>query len=283
MSEFKYACPVCGQHIQCDSAHSGSVMECPTCFQKITAPRAPATADQKLILSGKKADVRPVAPAPSGLDTPLRPPRPGFPIAALALLVLVVFAGGLAILLRHRLGPNPSPATVLVAAVLTNSTPAPEVAQTTLPGDTRWMLDLANASFPDTKAAGRIHGQDFVAERAVLSSGTLTLRAGAKGSVAFGLVINFSGVQAEVLAGKTINVTSNAPLAARVTLHWQEGDQALKDTFETAYALRLQFGGLDNNRISGSIYFCAPDEAKSYVAGTFVAEVRRPKPVKPKQ
>ena len=90
-------------------------------------------------------------------------------------------------------------------------------------------------------------------------------------------------MQAEVLAGKTINITSNAPLAARVTLHWQEGEQTLKDTFDTAYALRLQFADLVNNRISGSIYFCAPDEAKSYVAGTFVAEVRRPKPVKPKQ
>ncbi len=283
MSEFKYACPVCGQRIQCDSAHSGSVMECPTCFQKITAPRAPATADQKLILSSKKVDAPPVTPVPSSRETPLRPPRPGFPIAVLALLVLLVFAGGLVFLLRQRLEPKPNPAPVPVAARPTNSVPAPDAAQATPPGDTRWMLDLASASFPDAKAAGRIHGQDFQAERAVLSSGTLTLRQGAKGPVAFGLVINFSGVQAEVLAGKTINITSNAPLAARVTLHWQEGEQTLKDTFDTAYALRLQFADLVNNRISGSIYFCAPDEAKSYVAGTFVAEVRRPKPVKPKQ
>ncbi len=42
MSEFKYACPVCGQHIKCDSSQGGSVMECPTCFQKIIVPQAPA-------------------------------------------------------------------------------------------------------------------------------------------------------------------------------------------------------------------------------------------------
>jgi DNA-directed RNA polymerase subunit RPC12/RpoP len=48
MSEFKYACPVCGQHMKCDSSQSGTVMECPTCFQKITAPQAPATDDAEI-------------------------------------------------------------------------------------------------------------------------------------------------------------------------------------------------------------------------------------------
>ncbi len=53
MSEFKYACPVCGQHMMCDSSQGGSVMECPTCFQKIVAPQAPAP-DSKFILTGSK-------------------------------------------------------------------------------------------------------------------------------------------------------------------------------------------------------------------------------------
>ncbi len=72
MSEFKYACPVCGQHIKCDSSHSGSVMECPTCFQKITVPQAPATDDPKFILTGTQAGKRrlPTAPVASGLAAP---------------------------------------------------------------------------------------------------------------------------------------------------------------------------------------------------------------------
>lgn len=53
MSEFKFACPVCGQHMMCDTSHGGSVMECPTCFQKIVAPQAPAP-DAKFILTGSK-------------------------------------------------------------------------------------------------------------------------------------------------------------------------------------------------------------------------------------
>ncbi|MDD5139116.1 MAG: hypothetical protein PHY43_02515 [Verrucomicrobiales bacterium] len=54
MSEYTYACPVCGQHMRCDSSQAGTVMECPTCFQKITAPQAPASEDQKFILAGQK-------------------------------------------------------------------------------------------------------------------------------------------------------------------------------------------------------------------------------------
>ncbi len=64
MSEFKYACPVCGQHIKCDSSQAGSVMECPTCFQKITVPQAPASADQKFIITGTKVGERPVPTIP---------------------------------------------------------------------------------------------------------------------------------------------------------------------------------------------------------------------------
>ena len=54
MSEYKYACPVCGQHMMCDSSQAGSVMECPTCFQKIIAPQAPTGDDQKFVLTGTK-------------------------------------------------------------------------------------------------------------------------------------------------------------------------------------------------------------------------------------
>ena len=64
MSEFKYACPVCGQHIKCDSSQSGTQMECPTCFQKIIVPQAP-TDEQKLILTGTKVGGE--RPLPKGL------------------------------------------------------------------------------------------------------------------------------------------------------------------------------------------------------------------------
>jgi len=282
MSEFKYACPVCGQHIKCDSSQSGSVMECPTCFQKITAPQAPAEGSQKFILSGKKVGDRPAVPVPSGAETPLRPPRPGFPVAALALVVLLVAVAAAGFLFRDRLFQGGKPRPVVASAPPTNSAPAEPLVPAPHASDTNWLLNLAGANIPDTQSAGRIHGQDFLAEHAVLQNGTLNLREGAKGPVEFGLTINFSGVAADVLAGKTINITTNAALAARVTLHWKENGQVQKDTFTTGYALRMEFGILANDHIAGRIYFCAPDDTKSYVTGNFVAEVRKGKPVKPK-
>lgn len=87
MSEFKYACPVCGQHMKCDSSQAGTVMECPTCFQKITAPQAPASEDQKFILTGTKVGER---SAPKGLGGDLSPVRAGKNLSWVASLILVL-------------------------------------------------------------------------------------------------------------------------------------------------------------------------------------------------
>src|ERR1043165_4171522 len=56
MSEFKFACPVCGQHITCDARTSGSQMECPTCFRKLTVPQPPATGSPNLVLTRRSEE-----------------------------------------------------------------------------------------------------------------------------------------------------------------------------------------------------------------------------------
>ena len=53
MNEFKFACPWCRQHMMCDMSQRGTVMQCPTCFQKVGAPMAPSP-DAKYILTGTK-------------------------------------------------------------------------------------------------------------------------------------------------------------------------------------------------------------------------------------
>jgi outer membrane lipoprotein-sorting protein len=44
MAEFKFSCPQCGQHIQCDVGYSGAQINCPTCKQSIVVPPAPPSA-----------------------------------------------------------------------------------------------------------------------------------------------------------------------------------------------------------------------------------------------
>jgi DNA-directed RNA polymerase subunit RPC12/RpoP len=41
MAEFKFTCPQCKQHIQCDSSYIGSQINCPACRQAIIVPPAP--------------------------------------------------------------------------------------------------------------------------------------------------------------------------------------------------------------------------------------------------
>src|ERR1700722_150775 len=288
MSEFKYACPVCGQHIKCDSSQAGSQMECPTCFQKITVPQAPASDEQKFIITGTKKGERPVPVIPEGSSNPV-PAAKGFPGALAVILILLFIGGAVAFVYRGTIFKSKTDSATVASGTTDESNQIPAKTQTppkpvvVAPpaSDTNWMLSLDGmTNFPEATAAGRIHGQDFVVERANLQNGTLTLREGTRGVVTFGVQINFGGVQPEALAGQSLNVATNAPMAARITLHWQDGAPSAMESLEGGYAMRLDFGKVSTNHISGKIYFCAPDEMKSYVAGTFNAQIRRPKPKK---
>ncbi|MGD0745181.1 MAG: discoidin domain-containing protein [Verrucomicrobiota bacterium] len=120
MAEFKYACPVCGQHIKCDSSQSGSVMECPTCFQKIAVPQAPATDDSKFIIKGTKVGERPIptASADTGAATA---PEKDFPVTVFVVVVLLCAAVAAAFVFRGK--NSKSVPTGTIAVNNTSSTP----------------------------------------------------------------------------------------------------------------------------------------------------------------
>lgn len=107
MSEFKFACPVCGQHITADSKAAGSQLECPTCFRKIVVPQAPSSADPKFILSATTAD-KPRPPQTLASSSQLAPMRrrPGksvIPAGLVLALILVAAAGATVFLLRDKI------------------------------------------------------------------------------------------------------------------------------------------------------------------------------------
>jgi hypothetical protein len=148
--------------------------------------------------------------------------------------------------------------------------------------DTNWMLTLNTNALPEATAAGRIHGQDFIIERASFQNGTLTLRAGTRGPLEFGVQINFAGVPPESMSGKAINIQAETNKSARVQLRWKDATGSVqKENYDNSYALRLEFGGLVKDRLTGKIYLCTPDTEKSYVLGSFNADARKPKPKVP--
>jgi outer membrane lipoprotein-sorting protein len=75
MAEFKFSCPQCGQHIQCDIGYSGMQINCPSCQQAIVVPQAPRfaaapTAPPQVTRSTAAPPAPPVPPPASpGLST----------------------------------------------------------------------------------------------------------------------------------------------------------------------------------------------------------------------
>ena len=49
-------------------------------------------------------------------------------------------------------------------------------------------------------------------------------------------------------------------------------------TFKNGYAMKLEFGNMQNGRLLGKIYLSDPDDEHSFVAGTFDAATKQPGP-----
>jgi DNA-directed RNA polymerase subunit RPC12/RpoP len=281
MSEFKYACPVCGQHMMCDESQAGTVMDCPTCFQKIVAPQAPAPGS-KFILTGSKYTEKKITAALQ--DRSIIEPPKKFPAALVVGLILGFMALAAAAIywttiVHPRRVAKPPPAVATNAGNVKAEAPAKPALVAPPASDANWSLVLGTNVIPETAVAGRIHAQDFIIERASFSTnGTLTLRSNAKGQFEFGCTINFGGVLAESLASQTINVLPDADKAAKISLRWKDvGGAVQRENFDSGYAMRLVFGPLANNKLPGKIYLCTPDTEKSYLLGAFTAGVSRPK------
>jgi DNA-directed RNA polymerase subunit RPC12/RpoP len=287
MSEFKFACPVCGQHITADSSTSGGQIECPTCFQKIVVPQAPTSQDTKFILSASQvAKPRPGSAEAASQLGPVQTSSHHSSVLAIVVLIILVGAAGAALFVfRDRVfkfAHVPPP-------VVTNAPPLPPAAPVALnttypiPTNINWTLDLTNAALPDTAAAGSVHGCGFVCERTTLEGGTLSLRQGRTWPPDLGFTVLLTARQGEDLAGKTVEITPDrTPPLPRVVLRWKDDQQQpQKITISRGYALKVAFGQPAHGRMPGRIYLCLPDAAKSFVAGTFDAEIRKPPPPKP--
>ncbi len=150
-----------------------------------------------------------------------------------------------------------------------------------MPTNISWTLDLTNAVFPDTAAAGRIHGSGFFCEKAVLRGGQLILAQGKTFPWDLGLALRLIARQGEELSHKTVEITPDRPHALQVVLRWKDEQQhAATETIDHGYLLKVAFGQATNGRMPGQIYICLPDEAKSFVAGAFDAEIKKPTPQK---
>lgn len=283
MSEFKFACPVCGQHITADSRTSGSQLDCPTCFTKLLVPQAPTSADSKLIVSAAQVG----KPRPAQSDAlwqdavPVKARRLsalGFIFSAVVVCALgvtiYVYRQQIATFVRRQTQPK-VPAKKAPA-------PAPRVVYP-IPTNINWTLELTNAPLPEAPVIGGLHGTGFVLERATLIGGNLHLRQGRAWPPDLGVTVALFASKGEELSRKSIDVgPDRPPPRPKVTLRWKDShDQVRTREFTNGYALKILFGEAANSHITGRIYLGLPDEQKSFLAGTFNAEIRKPQAPKP--
>lgn len=279
MSELKFACPVCGQHITCDSSASGTPMDCPTCFRKLVVPQGAAGGSSNLILAAAQVSNR--APASSG-GTDLiasRASTRGFPWTTVALVLLLgaVIAG--MYFFRDRILPLARSKATPATPPPRQKSPPPSPAVPSAP-DPQWTLQLGGKQFPDVPAAGRINGNLFQVQRATLQGGTLNLRESSSSPLGLGVTVYLFANQGEDLAGKSIHIETNRNVAPRVAWRWKEEGRTVTRNHREGYALRIEFGPVADGKLPGKIYLCTPDEAWSYVAGHFKAEIRKVQPKK---
>ena len=141
-----------------------------------------------------------------------------------------------------------------------------------------WTMDPANARVPDSIAAGVIHDEEFVVESAKLQqkSGILTIRDGKDFFPDHALIIFLFLKKGENAEGKSIYITEKSGFGSpHIHMQWKPRNKKVPQTkiFTTDYAMRLDFGRVKDGKLSGKIYLSLPDKMKSYVAGTFTADL----------
>ncbi len=287
MSEFTFPCPLCQQDITCGAQYYGQPLQCPICQGEITAPAAEAKPTGSLGI--KKAPVEKHAPVLPKFHTKqvVAPKKSGMGkiligTASILIVLAALFFGvrytGLKSHLPAFLG-GASPAAAADAAAVTAETAvaaaATPAAPPLPPPPAVWTTNLANIVIPTNAAYGKISTNEFKYDTARVDNGTLALRQGTNAVPDMELGVFFGMKVGESLSGKTIEVTPQARVAPRVWKKWKvEGKTALQQkVYSKGYAMKLQFGAVSEDKVSGTIYLCLPDEEQSVVVGSFIASV----------
>jgi hypothetical protein len=200
------------------------------------------------------------------------------------IVVLLLVGGGMAFVFRERLVKSPVLASQPPAGTPGKTNPSAPRTIYPVPTEFDWTLEMTKAVFPQMPASGRIHGAGFMCERATLQGGTLTLRQGRGSPPDLAVAIHLFAQQGEELGGKLIEIAPDrAPPLPKVVMRWKDQqEKGASLSFNQGYAMKLVFAEPVNGRIEGKIYLSLPDDSKTFVAGNFNAEIKKPAPPKQK-
>ncbi len=140
-----------------------------------------------------------------------------------------------------------------------------------------WTMNILNATIPDRPLEGMVAGRSFKPDEALVESGVLTLRMAVGQSSE--TVVEVHGIQriGESLEGKAFELPAVSGMnTPSVFFRWNDPtriDTAVR-RFYNRFALKLEFGSLQKGRIDGRIFIAVHDVDKSFINGTFEADIR---------
>ena len=137
-----------------------------------------------------------------------------------------------------------------------------------------WTMDVKDAQIPAAPVTGEIHGSTFECKRAMYNIKNGNIRfLSADGTY---LLIHDVGTSIENNSFEFPSASVSDPL--KMEIGWKEEGQNQTESFQNGYAMELKFGAVRKRKVQGQIYLCLPDDAKSYIAGTFTVVLPKPKP-----
>lgn len=139
-----------------------------------------------------------------------------------------------------------------------------------------WMMDIAKMTPPRHPAEGAIGRRAFTPTRSRLSGNELTFTTDRGPTVS----IRFFLKPGEQLANRTIQVNRGEPVSDEqkkvyvpVIEITPASSEFTKETFLSEYTLDVRFGPQRGTSLTGNIYLGLPDQNKSFLAGSFEADI----------
>lgn len=133
-------------------------------------------------------------------------------------------------------------------------------------------MDVKDAQIPADAVTGEVHGENFDCKRVLYRNGNL------KFVSAGGAFLMIHGVGASIKNESQEFQTATGDDVPKIEISWSDQGQNQTESFDNGYAMELKFGEAKKRKVQGQIYLSLPDDAKSYIAGTFTVVLPKPKP-----
>ena len=141
-------------------------------------------------------------------------------------------------------------------------------------------LEADSAKIPDGRVNGMITGTNFVLDIARLDPvGTayvLSLRQGTNMSPDREILVYLHLKAGEKISGHTWTITKDMKdkTVPQVAKRWKVNPKfaPLQKSFANGYAMKLEFGKIEEEEVSGKIFIALPDPEQSFAAGNFRAD-----------